>query len=552
MKKTLLIIFSKRALYILLVPLLSLVPIHALYNSTPRTFDLFASTPNTIETWWPQDGGTYSGIVPFKAIVSGKNVTEYHMEWSVDGGTLTPMIDSLQDYPHKEASVDMSLWTWKGTGPYTVTFIAHDLSYNRIAEKTITLNTISTGTTPPLIPPTTMNVSVWWPSEGVVLNGVQPLKAVVDGKTVDQYRLFYSIDGGTKIELPTSLTDYPHKEISVDTALWTSGNHTILFSATDQINNPIGQRLITVSTPTTTTTLSNTTSSTSNNPFHNARFYSNPYSNAARQILQWQSARPLDAAELKKIASQPDAEWFGNWNSDIESAIKAYRAKAEAQQAVPVLVAYNIPNRDCGSYSAGGATSNDAYLSWIKGFARGIGSTKAIVILEPDALPGLGCLSAPDQQNRLDLLKEAVTIIKTNKNTAVYIDAGHAHWISTDETARRLEKAGISSADGFSLNISNFIATDQNITFGTAVSKKINGKHFIIDTSRNGNGSNGEWCNPSGRALGTTPTSQTNTSLVDAFFWIKKPGDSDGSCNGAPSAGTWMPEYALELARNSH
>jgi endoglucanase len=38
---------------------------------------------------------------------------------------------------------------------------------------------------------------------------------------------------------------------------------------------------------------------------------------------------------------------------------------------------------------------------------------------------------------------------------------------------------------------------------------------------------------------------------VDGLLWIKAPGESDGSCNGGPSAGTWWPEYALGLAERA-
>lgn len=98
---------------------------------------------------------------------------------------------------------------------------------------------------------------------------------------------------------------------------------------------------------------------------------------------------------------------------------------------------------------------------------------------------------------------------------------------------------------------------------------------FIIDTSRNGQGpwdpaSHGfpdpqDWCNPPGRGLGLRPTVATASPLVDAFVWIKVPGESDGQCNrglGAgenvtdpiwgrvdPAAGAWFPEQALELAQ---
>ncbi|NEE07199.1 glycoside hydrolase family 6 protein, partial [Streptomyces sp. SID7499] len=75
-----------------------------------------------------------------------------------------------------------------------------------------------------------------------------------------------------------------------------------------------------------------------------------------------------------------------------------------------------------------------------------------------------------------------------------------------------------------------------------------------IDTSRNGNGpyTGGDpaesWCNPPGRALGEAPTTQTGDERVDAYLWIKRPGESDGDCKGGPKAGAWWPEYALGLA----
>jgi len=91
------------------------------------------------------------------------------------------------------------------------------------------------------------------------------------------------------------------------------------------------------------------------------------------------------------------------------------------------------------------------------------------------------------------------------------------------------------------------------------VTAALDGKHFVVDTSRNGNGRpDGDtidggpaFCNPPGRAIGQLPTTKTGDPLVDAFLWIKTPGESDGACNGAPAAGTWMPDYALGLASRS-
>ena len=130
--------------------------------------------------------------------------------------------------------------------------------------------------------------------------------------------------------------------------------------------------------------------------------------------------------------------------------------------------------------------------------------------------------------------------------------------------------------------------------------------HFVIDTSRNGQGpvdtakyasapynqtdsvvaslKSGNWCNPPGAGLGLRPSVNTGTALLDATLWIKVPGESDGSCDSAggarawdygqynpwnlateaqshfdplwgmvdPAAGAWFPEQALQLAQKSN
>ncbi|MFD7163822.1 glycoside hydrolase family 6 protein, partial [Streptomyces violascens] len=52
-----------------------------------------------------------------------------------------------------------------------------------------------------------------------------------------------------------------------------------------------------------------------------------------------------------------------------------------------------------------------------------------------------------------------------------------------------------------------------------------------------------------GRALGTPPAATTGDPFIDAYLWIKRPGESDGVCRGRPSAGHWWPEYAVEPTR---
>jgi endoglucanase len=290
------------------------------------------------------------------------------------------------------------------------------------------------------------------------------------------------------------------------------------------------------------------------NPFAGVRFYINNYSQAALAAQNAKGSRPEDAKLLEKIAAQPSAVWVGEWSGDIETTVHNLGKATNANGMVPVVVVYNVPNRDCGQYSAGGSKSPDAYRAWIHDFAKAAGPFRMIAVLEPDALGHLTqCLSPADQQARLAMIKDAVDTLAATPGISVYIDAGHAKWIPAADMAKRLLAAGIANADGFALNTSNYVSTDENIAYGRTISAATGGKHFIIDTGRNGNGStaDAQWCNPDGRALGNAPTTNTGSPLVDAFFWVKPPGESDGACNGGPKAGEFWPEAAVGLAKRA-
>jgi endoglucanase len=292
----------------------------------------------------------------------------------------------------------------------------------------------------------------------------------------------------------------------------------------------------------------------SGNPIAGASFYINPNSSAKQTADSWRASRPADAAQLDKIARGSQAQWFGGWSGDIYTAVSNAVNTVTAAGGVPIFVAYNIPQRDCGGLSGGGGANADAYRSWIGAFANALTGKRAVVILEPDALTQMDCLSTTDQSTRVSLIQYAVSALKkASSSVTVYLDGGHSAWKSASDQAARLTRANVAAADGFALNVSNFQYTSSNVAYGKAVSALIGGKHFVIDTSRNGLGpaSDNQWCNPAGRALGPAPTTQTADPLVDAYLWVKAPGESDGSCNGAPAAGAWWADYALGLAQRA-
>ena len=372
-----------------------------------------------------------------------------------------------------------------------------------------------------------------------------------------------------------------------------------------------------------------------------------PNHDAIRQIAELTSqGRKADAALIREMISTPTAVWIeSNSPKEAMQQVRQVTHQAAGKGTIPVLVAYNIPFRDCAQYSAGGATSVEEYKAWIDGVAAGIGNREAIVILEPD---GLGIIPwyttingnlewcQPAEANpetaaaeRFEMLNYAVDALKAQPNTAVYLDGTHSAWLGVSDIADRLLKAGVADADGFFLNASNYRETahlekygnwisqclylEQNVSWyditwcgsqyypanpsdfstWTLTDAQYAGQlasagitqlpvdeiaHFVIDTSRNGQGAwtpptgvypdPQDWCNPPDRGLGIRPTTDTGNPLLDAYLWIKVPGESDGQCSRGlgtgnnvvdpewgqvdPAAGQWFPAQALELARNAN
>jgi endoglucanase len=114
-----------------------------------------------------------------------------------------------------------------------------------------------------------------------------------------------------------------------------------------------------------------------------------------------------------------------------------------------------------------------------------------------------------------------------------------------------------------------------NLRYSTMLGDVEPTARYVIDTSRNGQGpwrppaypDPQDWCNPPDRGLGRAPTLTTGEPLVDAYLWVKTPGESDGECTRGlgpagetvdpewgivdPGAGDWFPEMALALAANA-
>lgn len=283
------------------------------------------------------------------------------------------------------------------------------------------------------------------------------------------------------------------------------------------------------------------------------------YRDPSSAVVRWVGANPGDsrtAVIRDKIASQPQARWFANFNpSTVQSEVSGHISAANAAQQIPVLAVYEITNRDCGGASAGGAPDLNQYQTWVSNFARGLGNQTVIIVLETDSLALLTCLSSGEINARNEAISTATRTIKSaNPNAKVYLDGGHSTWNSAGETANRLRAAGVQYADGFFTNVSNYNSTSSEANFGRAVISALNGmgisgKRQVIDTSRNG-GASGDWCGDDNtdRRIGQYPTTSTGDANIDAYLWVKPPGEADG-CRF--TAGSFQPELAYSLANGA-
>lgn len=240
-----------------------------------------------------------------------------------------------------------------------------------------------------------------------------------------------------------------------------------------------------------------------------ALFVPQPNPGAIEQIADLRrQGRAADAALVQSMVELPSAVWFTAGSPD--DAERRVRATMEqAGDSLPVLVAYNVPGRDCTQYSAGGASTGEAYAAWVEGFSIGIGDHRVIVIPEPDGLAlQPGDCGESDTYGRVALIRAAAdTIAVANPKAAVYLDAGHSAWHGAAEMAGRLAAAGVSRTSGFYLNASNYQPTSELTHYGASISSCISRlgqggdcasapssrspgvpTRFVIDTSRNGQG----------------------------------------------------------------
>ncbi|HSO99215.1 MAG TPA: glycoside hydrolase family 6 protein [Solirubrobacteraceae bacterium] len=293
------------------------------------------------------------------------------------------------------------------------------------------------------------------------------------------------------------------------------------------------------------------------NPLAGVRWgaYPSPHNSV---YAAYQSAGGADRRLLAKIALRPTVQWFGPWVADAqaESAARDY-AQSVTGGDPAVGAQYAVfrldPWEDAACSTVPGATRQASFRSWIDSFARGIGTTRSLIVLQPD-LPFALC--SPGRAQWLRMVAYATARFSALAHATVYVDAGAYQWISPAATAAMLQGAGISGARGFSLDDTEYDTTARELGWGQRIERQLaarglRGKHFLISTSMNGVGflngqyhgnvANARVCrNPHDSlcvTLGIPPTTDVasprwqldgpSRSLaahyVDAYVWVGRP-----------------------------
>jgi cellulose 1,4-beta-cellobiosidase len=350
------------------------------------------------------------------------------------------------------------------------------------------------------------------------------------------------------------------------------------------------------------------------NPFLDVNFFLNP--EYVENVEATAKAFPSDAEAIRKVKQYPTGLWLdsiahvANVPLWLDEARK--QQKASGKPTLSLLVVYDLPNRDCAANSSAGelkveengvARYRTEFIDVIAAHFKKYPELPIVVILEPDSLGNLvtnmnipNCVAARDAY----VNSTAYAIQKLGlPNVSIYLDAAHAGWLGWDHHREAIIKVykkvlkaagGVDMIRGFATNVSNYThlynrdgaameSSDpcynemvyvKKLAVGLA-DHGVRNKGFIIDTSRNGKGGIrkvwGHWCNIKGAGLGERPRAAPEP-FIDAFFWVKPPGESDGisdptqprfdaecasseSAPDAPQAGVWFQSYFHELVRNA-
>jgi cellulose 1,4-beta-cellobiosidase len=356
------------------------------------------------------------------------------------------------------------------------------------------------------------------------------------------------------------------------------------------------------------------------NPFAGAELFVDPgYVKKVDSSIAMVTDTALKA-KMEKVKQIQTAFWLDRIEAIkelpayLDAALK--RQNETCEPVTALIVIYDLPNRDCFAEASNGELQlaqngtqryKEEYIAPIKQILAAHSGQRIAAVIEPDSLPNIAtnlggkrCDETTAQSYRDNV---AHTLKELNMpHVYQYIDAAHSGWLGWPDNqkagakifAEVIKAAGSpASVRGFATNVANYTQLSytsesyeqqSNPCFGefdyvdamasALAAEGLGDKHFIIDTSRNGVGNIradwGYWCNNKGAGMGERPkASPGGATNLDAFVWVKPPGDSDGvgqegqprydlfcgkenADTRAPQAGQWFHDYFVECVKNAN
>lgn len=370
-------------------------------------------------------------------------------------------------------------------------------------------------------------------------------------------------------------------------------------------------------------------STSTGNPFEGTEYYINPH--YTLEVDSSIALNPSLAAKMNKVKGYASAFWVDRMAviDNVTTILTQARMQATAsgKKVMAAIVVYDLPDRDCAAAASNGEipcadatcaaginTYKTQYIDPLVNVLKQFPDLEIVAIVEPDSLPNLATNLAVPKCTRantayITCVAYAVQQLSTMSNVHIYVDGAHGGWLGWDQ-GRTASVAifsqvltlagGASKIRGFSTNVAGYqplgsmTSTDDPCRLGGQYNFAINevkyvslldaslnaagitGMHYIIDTGRNGvissRGDCSNWCNIKNAGLGVPPTSNTASSgltNIDAYFWVKPPGESDGTsdtsaprydyhCGSvdsmipAPEAGHWFSEAFVTMVNNAN
>jgi cellulose 1,4-beta-cellobiosidase len=365
------------------------------------------------------------------------------------------------------------------------------------------------------------------------------------------------------------------------------------------------------------------------NPFLGTDYYTNP--DFADEIEITIKAHPELETQLRKTQNISAAYWIdtidriGNITKVLEGA-KAQQAKT-GKKTLTTFIVYDLPNRDCAAAASNGEllcadsacteglnTYRTKYIDPIVQIFKKYPDQPIVAVVEPDSLGNVATNLAVQkcaiaENAYLTGIAYSIAQLSTLPNVYIYLDACHGGWLGWDDNRVKISQiflkvltaaGGVDKIRGFATNTANYqplgsltstadpckLESQYNhaineVKYVSMLSQSlqsvgITGKGFIIDTARSGvtnmRSDCSNWCNINNSGLGIRPTSDTSSSglsIIDAYYWLKTPGESDGTSDAnaprydfhcgsvdsykpSPQAGLWNSEFYVMLVKNAN